>query len=250
MKISRLWLLCTLPLAGCEDLMGLGSQCDFDRDLFEASSVSGTDRVRVIAEAGALHVEGVPGLSEVRVRGRACARQVRDLDDIDLVVQRVGSVVRVTSFVGPVDARLDLILEVPDWMLAEIEDGTGDLTVENVAGVSVIDNSGNIVVEDISGDVDIDDGSGDLRVRNIDGYLLLSDDSGNIDVAGVGGSVLVDVDDSGDMRIRDIGLDVYIVEDGSGDIWVEDVLGDLTVDFDSTGRIDYHNVRGRITLPR
>jgi len=193
MKRSRVWLLCLLPVAGCDlDLTGIGFDCDFDRDLFEASSVAGADRVRVVAEAGDLRVEGVAGLNEVRVRGRACAQDARDLDDVDLVVQRSGSTVRVISLVAPSGGRLDLIVEVPDWMLVEVDDESGDLDVANVVGVSIFDGSGDITVEDIAGDVDINDGSGDIRVENVLGDLRVDfDSSGRIDYRNVRGRILI-----------------------------------------------------------
>ena len=90
MKRNIVWVA-PLLLAGCDlDITGLGS-CRYDRDFSEVASVSGVDVVRVIAEAGDLRVVGRAGANDVRVYGTACADDARDLDDVEVIVQRVGT---------------------------------------------------------------------------------------------------------------------------------------------------------------
>src|SRR5262245_33838607 len=112
MRRKTVWLLLALPLSACDlDLTDLGVACNFRRDFTEFASVSGADRVRVVAEAGNLRVEGRAGLTEVRVRGDACAELQSDLNNVDLVVERVGTAVRVLSLApsaGSIRSRLDL----------------------------------------------------------------------------------------------------------------------------------------------
>jgi hypothetical protein len=209
--------------------------------------------VRVIAEAGDVRVVGRTGMSEVRVSGTACAQDQRDLNQISVVVQRVGTSVRVMTLVpsgAGVSAHADLLIEVPDWMLADIDHEAGDLNVSNVAGVTILDDSGDIDVSDIAGDVDIDDDSGDLQVRDVTGNVWLRDDSGLASVQHVGGGVDVEQDGSGDLFIRNVQLDVWVGEDGSGDIIAEDVRGDFQVDLDTSGSITYRNIGGRVLIPR
>ena len=254
MKRTLVWLMpLGVVLAGCDlDLTGLGG-CRFDRGVFETIGTNGADVLRVIAEAGDVRVVGRAGMSEVRVSGTACAQDQRDLDQVDVVVQRVGSSIRVMTLVpagAGVSAHADVLIEVPDWMLANIDHQAGNLIVSNVAGVSILDDSGNIDVSDIAGDVDIDDDSGDLQVRDVIGNVWLRDDSGQASVLHVGGGVDVEQDGSGDLLIRNVQLDVWVGEDGSGDIIVEDVRGDFQVDLDSSGSITYRNIGGRVFIPR
>jgi hypothetical protein len=252
MKRHFVWLA-PLLFAGCDlDITGLGS-CDFDRDFSEVIGASGADVVRVLAEAGDLRVQGRAGATDVRVYGTACADNRRDLDDIEVVVQRVGGAIRVLTLVpagAGIDAHADLVVEVPEWMLVDIDHQEGRIDVSNVAGVSIFDDSGDIFVSDVFGDVDINDDSGDIQLRNIDGDVWMLDDSGLIDVRGVGGEVAVEEDGSGDLFVRDVDFDVWIGEDGSGDIVVENVRGDLIVDLDSSGSIRYSNIGGLVFLPR
>ncbi len=254
MKRSLVWLVpLGIVAAGCDlDLTGLGG-CRYDRSVYQSINVSGSDVLRVIAEAGNLRVEGRPGASDVRVRGTACAESQRDLNAVDVVLQRVGSSIRVLTYVpagAGVSAHADIVIEVPEWMLVDIDHREGDISITDVAGVSILDDSGNIVVSDIDGDVEIDDGSGDLQVSDISGDVWLLDESGTIDVRRVSGGVDVEADGSGDMLIRDVQFDVWVGEDGSGDIVVENVRGDFIVDIDDSGSISYRNVGGAVFLPR
>lgn len=251
MRRNLFWLL-PIVLAGCDDLTGV-DRCDVERDFADFADAGNASAVLIDSEAGDLEVIGRVGLDEVRVRGVGCARDRFDLDEIELVVQRSGSTVRVLGLVpsgANVNARLDLVIEVPDWMLVDIVDESGDIDVVNVGAVVISDDSGDILLEDIGGDVDVTDDSGELWLRNILGDVYIWDDSGGADVRGVNGTVLVDHDGSGHLFIRDVDLDVYIAEDGSGDIIVENVGGDFTVDIDGSGLITYRNVSGRISVPR
>ena len=252
MKRSVVWLA-PLLFAGCDlDITGLGS-CRYDRDFSEVAGVSGADVVSVIAEPGDLRVVGRAGTNVVRVYGTACADDARDLDDIEVVVQRVGTSIRVLTLM-PAGARIDthanLVVEVPEWMLVDIDHQDGRIDVSNVSGLSIYDDSGDIYVDNIFGDVDINDDSGDMQLRNIDGNVWILDDSGQIDVRQVDGEVAVEEDGSGDLYVRDVLLDVWVGEDGSGDIVAEDVRGDFIVDYDGSGTITYRNIGGLVLLPR
>ena len=253
--MKQTWLVLLLPLVtACDlDLTDLDIDCNVDRDFSESIAVGSADLVRIIAETGDLRVEGRPGLNQVRVRGSACAEDRNDLDEVELVLQRSGRSIRILGLVpsgSSVSARLDLVIEVPDYMLLEIDHESGDIAVTDVAGVAIFDDAGDIRLDHITGDVDINDDSGLLRLRDIAGDVYLIDESGEVDIQTVDGGVFVDEDGSGHMLIRDIGDDVFIGEDGSGDITVEDVNGDFTVQIDGSGRITYRNVRGRISVPR
>jgi hypothetical protein len=196
MKRWSVGLLSVLFVTACDlDLTDLNVACNFDADVADWTGVTGADRVRVIAGAGDLRVRGRPGLSEVRVRGHACAEDRFDLDQIDLDLQRVGSTVRLLSLVPAgrsVGARLDLTVEVPDWMLVEIDHESGDVEVEAVSGVAVIDDSGWIRIEDIFGDVYVEDGSGDIEAFDVLGdFTVAFDRSGTIRYRNVSGRVSV-----------------------------------------------------------
>jgi len=249
-------LLLALPLvvAGCDsDIFGLGS-CNVDRDLYDDLNAGTASVIRILADDGHLEVRGRPGLTQVRVTGRACAEDRSTLNDIDFVLDRSGDAIRVVTYVPDSrrddDARLDLVVEVPADMIVDIEHARGNIDMRDVYAAFIFDDDGTIHVENIALDVEIADGSGNIRLRRIGGDIYLLDESGDIDVRQVDGLVFVEEDGSGDIYIEDVRDDVYIRDDGSGDIEVVDIGGDFVVDRDTSGRIRYRGVRGIVDIPR
>jgi len=206
----KAWLLPVVPLlllSACDvDINDL--ECDERRSYERIVGVGSTLETYVASDAGDVRVIGRSGINDVRVTGRGCARSRHDLNEMELVAQRMDGYVRVLALVprGGNRARLDITVEVPDWMLVEVEGQNGDIEVEEVSGAIVIGEWGDIDVRDVFGDVEIEDGPGHIDVRRVDG-------------------------------------DVWIW-DGSGNIYVHDVLGDLNVQEDSSGRLEYSNIRG------
>ncbi len=198
----------------------------------------GARRLSVESGAGFLRVRGVEGLTEVRVRGTARASRRAGLEEIRLVARRDGDVVVVRADLpdrahdGWSDdgvRALDLTLEVPRGIAADVVDGSGELEIRGVGPLDLKDGSGEIGVEDV-GPTRIEDGSGEIDVRDVRGDLRVADGSGGIEVRGVRGSVVVE-------------------RDGSGGIGVRDVEGDLIVERGRARGIDYAGVRGRVTVP-
>lgn len=199
----------------------------------------GARRLRVEGRAGFLRVRGVEGLTQVRVRGTARASRHATLDGIRLVARREGDAVVVRADIPDRtgDARwdgdgvraLDLTLEVPRGIAADVAAGSGDLEVRGVGALEVTDGSGEIEIEDV-GPTRVEDGSGEIRVVDVRGDLRVADGSGGITVHRVRGSVVVE-------------------RAGSGGVEVRDVDGDLTVEQGRARGLAYAGVRGRVTVP-
>jgi DUF4097 and DUF4098 domain-containing protein YvlB len=145
-------------------------------------------------------------------------------------------------------ARLDVIIEVPENMVAQIDDGSGDVEVAGIAALNLTDGSGEIVLQDVRGDVEVEDGSGEITVSNVQGNVRIHDGSGEIDLHDVMGSVIIS-DGSGEITATRIGRDVTI-SDSSGNIEVDEVGGSFTVRDDSSGDVDYRRVKGQVRVPR
>jgi hypothetical protein len=215
-----------------------------------------TDQLLLIARGGSLRVEGRAGLDQVRVRGRACASSEDLLDQLKLETSRNGGTVRVE--VPEIDnddwmsgrntyALLHLVIEVPEGMAADITDGSGEATLSGLGRLRVDDGSGELTIEDIAGNVEIDDGSGGIVAHGIHGDITIEDGSGEIELRDVTGSVEID-DGSGGMDIAEVGGSVRL-DDGSGNIRVTNVQGDFTVTDDGSGSIRHSGVRGRVQIP-
>lgn len=220
-------LVCASLLVGCDAVI-----CDETAERTATAPASGIDTVRVIAEAGDLDIEGKPSLTEISADGTACAANTGDLDEIQFEVSTSGSEIVIEARTPGSSSQFDVRIDVPDSVLVEIDDGSGNIRVRDVAAVRIIDGSGDVDVAGISLDLVVnDDGSGDLDLR------------------AVTGSVDVNIDGSGDITIAEVDGDVRIGTDGSGSIDVSGVGGDFTVGDDGSGAISYRDVAGSVDIP-
>lgn len=195
---------------------------------------AGIQTVRIVSGPGAVNVRGSDRADLVTVQGEACASTRGALDDIRLDLQRRGETLIVTAVVPRTvqGARLDVDVRLPGRVAVEIEDGSGDLAIADVAALTLRDGSGHVTTQRIRGNLRVEeDGSGDLTATE------------------VGGDVTVVEDGSGQILLRSIGGDVLIQKDGSGDITVETVGGDFTVHDAGSGAVRESGVAGTVRLP-
>jgi hypothetical protein len=234
------------------------SRCNFEAERSLSVPAGADGLVRVEAGSGSLEVVGVAGLAEVRATARACASREEFLEDLRLTSDRSGSTVRIETHYpdwsdrggwGNRYARLDLRVEVPEGMMAEIQDSSGEIYVAGLGDLDIRDSSGEIEGEALLGNVRIDDSSGEVVVREVAGDVEIEDGSGEIQLADVGGAVMLE-DGSGEIEVERVAGTVRVVRDGSGSINVDGVGGDFIVDRDGSGGITYRNVKGRVDVPR
>jgi len=202
----------------------------------------GITRLDIRAGAGSLAVTGREGLAAIEVRAEVVAPDVRDKDMEEYIRDRVELTLEkrgdVAVLVGRIrdsgrlfhfgeDARIDLTVTVPKTMALDIDDGSGDLVVEDLAAaVRIEDGSGSISVVRVAGNVRIDDGSGGLEVSDVTGDVTIDDGSGEVRVRRVGGTVTLD-DGSGGIDIEDVEKDVRLINTGSGGVDVSRVKGQV-----------------------
>ena len=233
-------------------------RCRFEAEREMTAPVNFGEELRVLAGSGSLEVVGVDGLDEVRAVARACASHEEFLEDLRLTADGDGATLLIETHYpdgsklrswGQRYARLDLRLEVPEGLLADIRDSSGWMSLSNLGDLVIDDSSGEIEVHSIQGFVWIDDSSGEITLWDITGDVEIEDGSGEIDLSGVGGMVTID-DGSGEIRAMDIDGTVRVVRDGSGSIEVDGIGGDFIVERDGSGGIDFSNVTGKVDVPR
>lgn len=218
---------------------------------------SGARSVEVEAAAGSLRVEGKAGLRQVQVTGTARSSSQQLLSRIRLIAERRGDVVFIKAdmpddddrFYNNYSASLDLVIEVPQGINADIADGSGEAKISNVGSVEASDGSGSLSVIGAAGSVLITDGSGDLTIENVGGDVRVNDGSGDINVRNVTGSFIVQSDGSGGIYATEVKGSVLVENDGSGSIEVSRIGKDLRVDSKGSGSIDYADVSGQINIP-
>jgi DUF4097 and DUF4098 domain-containing protein YvlB len=218
---------------------------------------AGARSIEVEAAAGSLRIEGKPGLRQVQVTGTARSSSQRFLSEIRLIAERRGDVVFIKADIPDGEwsrdrdnysAALDLVIQVPQGINAEVSDGSGEAKVLNVGALEASDGSGDFSV-DGAGSVRITDGSGNLRIENVGGDVRVSDGSGEIDVRNVTGSFVVETDGSGSIMATDVRGSVIVENDGSGEIEVNKVGRDFRVENKGSGSIDYSAVTGQVDIP-
>jgi len=234
------------------------SRCRHEAERELTVSVASGDLLRVLAGSGFLDVVGVAGLNEVRATARACASHEEFLADLLLTSERDGSALVIETHYpdwsdrggwGERYARLDLRLEVPEGMAADVKDSSGEITIANLGDLVIDDSSGEIEVHSILGSLRIEDSSGEISLWDVTGDVEIDDGSGEIDVAGIGGMLTIS-DGSGEINAEDVEGTVKVLRDGSGSIEVDGVGGDFIVERDGSGDIEFRNVTGRVDVPR
>jgi hypothetical protein len=222
-----------------------------------AVDAAGARTVEVEAAGGILRVEGKPGLRQVQVTGTARASSQRLLNEIKLIAERRGDLVFIKADM-PEDngwrdddwsVGLDLVIQVPQGINAEISDGSGDTKIFNIGALEASDGSGDFSVDGAAGSVRIKDGSGNLKIENVVGDVNVSDGSGDVNVRNVSGSFIVESDGSGGIFATDVRGSVIVEHDGSGEIEVNKVGKDFRVESKGSGNIDYADVTGRVDIP-
>ena len=218
---------------------------------------NGAKTVEVDASAGILRVEGKAGLRQVQVTGTARASSQQILNEIKLIAERRGDLVYIKADIPEhsewndynYSAGLDLVIQVPQGINADISDGSGDTKIYNVGALEASDGSGDFSVDGAAGSVRIKDGSGNLTIENVGGDVNVADGSGDINVRNVSGSFIVESDGSGGIFATDVKGSVVVENDGSGEIEVHKVGKDFRVESKGSGSIDYADVSGRVDIP-
>lgn len=227
-------------------------------------AAQGVARLDIRAGAGSLIVTGREGLTAIEVKAEVVAPDVRDKDmeeylrdRVELVLEKRGDVAVLVSrirheerlFHFGENVRIDLTVTIPKTMALDIDDGSGEMAVEDIAAdVRVEDGSGALRVVRVVGRVRIDDGSGEIVVEHVEGNLEIEDGSGGVEISDVTGDLTID-DGSGELRIRRVG-GVVTVDDGSGGIDIEGVEKDVRLINTGSGGVDVSGVKGRVIRSR
>lgn len=234
---------------------------DFTAPRNAVVNANGARTIKIEAGAGFLDIRGRPGISDVRVTGVASASDRRRLDEIRLLAEREGDVVRIKTifpdqdhsffrlFNGDYRQALDLTIEVPINIPLDVSDGSGETKIIGTGPITLSDGSGGIELRGITGNVRVTDGSGDIVISGIDGDVRIDDGSGNIDANNVTGNFTVGNDGSGNIDVSGVSGTMRVDDDGSGTIHVNRVGGDFIVAEKGRGSIDFETVKGKVDIP-
>jgi len=202
-------------------------------------SAEGIEKLEIDCGAGFLHLSGNDSLNTIEVEAEIIVKgkSEKDMEEyvkkkVELDLKKQGNKAILISkfddgfsFDNFRTRVINLTVKIPKNMDLYIDDGSGEVKIEQIIGrVEIDDGSGEIHIRDIQGDVSIEDGSGSIEVTDVFGNLFIDDGSGTIDVRNVEQNVKVD-DGSGSITIDGVGGDVIIEDDGSGSLKVHNVKG-------------------------
>lgn len=250
------------------------SPCEYSKQIERQFDADNIALLKLNVLAGSLLVTGNSGSSQIKFSGEACANEeeylsrisldeVVNLSELELTV-----IIPQNAFGFRSDyAYVDVTVELPQSLMLEIADSSGDMEVNeasarlvddssgdirvrgNKVKLLITDSSGNITVKDSLSDVEIRDSSGEISARNIKGSVLIPiDSSGDIDLSNVTQDVVIDRDSSGNIDINEVGNNVQIGSDGSGSIDIYKVDGFVRINNDGSGSITIRDVEGEVNI--
>ncbi|MDX2500062.1 MAG: hypothetical protein QNL14_06080 [Deltaproteobacteria bacterium] len=151
----------------------------------------------------------------------------------------------VGTLLNPMDAKINLTVEVPSGVDLFINDGSGAIHIQHFNGHMVIqDDSGGIILENVIGNVTVADGSGKIVMEDIQGNVEIKDGSGIIDVDKIRGDVRV-TDGSGEISIQHVDGNVTVMDE-SGEIGINDISGNVLIRGRGSGEMNIERVKGQI----
>lgn len=249
-------------------------RCSESRELTRQLPAAGLQLLDLSARAGELKIEG-SARDDIRLTARLCSNEADALARMDVVDERNGDTLRIRVQIpwdeddfDPRYAYIDLSLQVPEQLLIDLRDSSGDIDIRRASirhlqdssgaieledgrtDLTLLDTSGEIRIKRHRGSVTITDSSGDMHGEDIQGEVhVLSDSSGDIDFRKISGAVTIDRDSSGDIDLREV-ASVRIGSDSSGNIDVRHARGNVDIDEDGSGNIDVTQVAGNFRVGR
>jgi DUF4097 and DUF4098 domain-containing protein YvlB len=183
--------------------------------------IAGRSTLRVIYPAD--RVRGVErnghSSTQLRVRDDGTFGDDHDDGDHDHRDWDEGRRVRIGEGGDALDARADLVVQVPKGERVAVHLAVGSVTVTNVDGrVSVDAHSAPVTASGTRGELSVDVGAGEVRISQAQGDLDVDTGSGSVEVTGFQGSELSIDTGSGDVTGSDLTGDQLSVETGSGEI--------------------------------
>lgn len=238
--------LATVLLAGTA-LAACGGPTTAERR--SSTPAEGISSVRIISEAGDLSVSGGDALTAIAATGTVVEPSGGPVDGIDFKTSTSGSELLIEARTAGSPARFNIAITLPRSLAVKIEDGDGNIAVQDVAALDIIDGNGEIAVRRVAG-LALTDTAGGITVGPMTGNVDIRDDGmGDMTFRDINGNIFITRDSAGVIEMTNITGNAEILTDGDGDIVATNVSGNFTVRYDTSGRIRQTSVGGTVTLP-
>ncbi|HJR73483.1 MAG TPA: DUF4097 family beta strand repeat-containing protein [Luteimonas sp.] len=246
--------LLALPALAIPAFAQAAEKCEYGADRNLALNLSG---VRTVVVQTGPYDFNVRAGGAARASGRACASSQEGLDRLQLVQERKGDRLIISTgdrkgwsggWFGSHYSSFHVNVTLPKNVALEMAVGSGDGDVSGIANVYAHVGSGDLAVRGADR-LEADVGSGDLKVSDIGQLQIEAVGSGDFEGDRIRGDVRIGTIGSGDVDLRQVGGSVDARNIGSGDLSAVDVGGGLRVAHVGSGGVDHRDVRGRVDIP-
>ncbi|MBA3496458.1 MAG: DUF4097 family beta strand repeat protein [Gemmatimonadales bacterium] len=191
---------------------------DASRLRIAQGEIEGRSTLRVIYPGNRIRWRSGAGNSSTQLPVREDGTFGDGGDDRGEESREEGRRVRISSG-GGVDARADLLVQVPRGRRVAVYLAVGSVAVTNVDGdLSVDAHDAPVTATGVKGRLSVDVGSGTVRVTQVEGELDVDTGSGTVDVSRYRGASLSIDTGSGDVTGTDLESEELSIETGSGEI--------------------------------
>ncbi|HEX7348430.1 MAG TPA: hypothetical protein VF264_02110 [Rhodanobacteraceae bacterium] len=251
-------VLCAATLLAWSFSAVAAEPCQYHAPRNTTLNAAGLQQLAIQIGPDELTLHGEPGLTQIIVKGTACASNPKWLPGTKLDVTREGATVRMVaqdgathdifSWFGNSYAYLKLDIAVPQALAVKLGVGSGDATASKLAALDATVGSGDLAVQSISGEFGLGVGSGDAKAQAVGSLKLSSVGSGDAEIDGVHGDAHAGSVGSGDLLINHVGGKVTLGSVGSGDAKLSDVSGSVAAQSIGSGDLVIHGAKGDITV--
>ncbi|MEP6485058.1 MAG: DUF4097 family beta strand repeat-containing protein [Rudaea sp.] len=271
----RFAIVSTLILFSARAVAG---ECAFQEPRNLDIDAAGLRTLETTLGSSDLRAEGVPALTKIEVRARACSSDASRLAGLTIEQRRDGNTVTLTThqaeqqtfnLVGSNYAYIDLEVRLPMALALRVRSNSGDADLKNLSSLDFSSHSGDVMINRVDGPVIVDVHSGDVQAHDVGSLDVQHSGSGDIQATNVRGDVHVgrvgsgdltftevtqgvhiETVGSGDVTVRGAGATVQIDSIGSGGVVASDIGGDLIVKSAGSGDVHHKNVRGKVSVPK
>lgn len=252
---SLLLAACTVQIPASAS-QGADGHCPHNAPRSLALDLDGVTAVALELGPDTLVLTGQAG-STGQLEGRVCAAKADQLDSVQLVQRREGTVLTVraerptrTGLSLGRTAWLDLRGSLPDSIPVTLRLGSGEFQASRLAALKATIGSGDVEASDIAGDITLTVGSGDVSVRRAGSLALDNLGSGELEASDITGDLRVGNIGSGDVSAERVGGHVQVGNIGSGDLTLTRVTGNVEVDAIGSGDVRAREIGGGLTVRR
>lgn len=255
-----MWKLLACTLLVTPSLAHAADACKFEAPRNATLDFTGVHTLVIELHQHNLHLNGGPTPAG-QIHGRACASSQDRLNALQIVQHREGDRLIVNaqdgnrswsgiSLFGDHYDYLDLQVDIPANVAVELNVGSGDANVKNIAELAAHVGSGDLQVNGVHGRFGAHVGSGDIKAEDVGETHVDAVGSGDFTVNRVRGDVRVGSVGSGDVDLRAVGGSVDVGSIGSGELRVNGVAHDLHVASVGSGDISHSAVAGKVDIPK